>query len=76
MKTPPPGTKERIAKMTMADIYPHYLAKVEKKGRTKKELHEVIKWLTGFTKAQVKKHIDEGSTFKTFFAKAKMNPLI
>jgi hypothetical protein len=47
MKKPPPGTEERIAKMTFASIYPLYVAKVEKKGRTKKELHEVITWLTG-----------------------------
>ena len=48
MKKPPPGTAERIAKTTFASIYPLYVAKVEKKGRTKKELHEVIKWLTGY----------------------------
>ena len=44
-KQPPPGTEERIAKMTFASVYPHYLTKVEKKGRTKAELHEVIQWL-------------------------------
>ena len=46
MKQPPPGTEERIAKMTFASVYPLLVAKVEKKGRTKKELHEVITWLT------------------------------
>ena len=64
----------RIAQMTFASVYPHYLAKVEKKGRTKAELHEVIRWLTGFTEKSLQKHIDDNSTFEQFFKKAKLNP--
>ena len=74
MKKPPPGTEERIAKMTFASIYPLYVAKVEKKGRTKKELHEVIKWLTGYDEKQLKSLIDDEVTFETFFKKCKLNP--
>lgn len=64
---------EKIANMVFADVYPHYLAKVEKKGRTLEELHEVIKWLTGFNDNQLQKQIESGATFKEFFAKAKLN---
>ena len=74
MKKPPPGTDERIAKMTFASIYPLYVAKVEKKGRTKKELHEVIKWLTGYDGKKLKSLIDDEVTFETFFKKCKLNP--
>ena len=74
MKKPPPGTEERIAKMTFASIYPHYVAKVEKKGRTKKELHEVIKWLTGYGEKKLQSLIDDEVTFETFFKKCKLNP--
>ncbi len=74
MKKSPPGTEERIAKMTFASIYPLYLAKVEKKGRTKKELHEVIKWLTGYDDKKLKSLIDDEVTFETFFKKCKLNP--
>jgi hypothetical protein len=74
MKKPPPGTEERIAKMTFASIYPLYVAKVEKKGRTKKELHEVIKWLTGYEEKKLKSLIDDEVTFETFFKKCKLNP--
>ena len=74
MKQPPPGTEERIAKMTFASIYPLYVAKVEKKGRTKKELHEVIKWLTGYDEKKLKSLIDDEVTFETFFKKCKLNP--
>lgn len=65
---------ERIANMTFASVYPHYLAKVEKKGRTKEELHQVIEWLTGYNEKQVKKQIEDKVTFKEFFAQAKLNP--
>ena len=65
---------ERIAKMTFASVYPHYLAKVEKKGRTKKELHQVINWLTGFNEKELQKHIDDKMTFEQFFQHAKVNP--
>ncbi len=74
MKKPPPGTEERIAKMTFASIYPLYVAKVEKKGRTKKELHEVIKWLTGYDEKKLKSLVDDEVTFETFFKKCKLNP--
>lgn len=64
---------ERMAKMTFATVYPHYLAKVEKKDRTKEELHQVIEWLTGFDDKELQKMIDEKVTFETFFQKAKLN---
>ncbi|WP_337867121.1 DUF2200 domain-containing protein, partial [Ignavibacterium sp.] len=63
----------RIAKMTFASVYPHYLKKVESKGRTKEELHQVIEWLTGYDKKKIKSLIDEQVTFETFFKKAKLN---
>lgn len=65
---------ERMAKMTFSSVYPHYITKVEKKGRTKEELHEVIEWLTGFDKSKVQDLIDEKATFETFFQQAKLNP--
>lgn len=74
MKQPPPGTAERISKMTFASIYPHYVAKVEKKGRTKEELNEVIEWLTGYDKNQLESLIEDEVTFGTFFDKCKLNP--
>ena len=71
---PTPEHNERIAKMTFASVYPHYITKVESKGRTKKELHEVIKWLTGFENKKLQELIAEKATFETFFKKAKLNP--
>ena len=65
---------ERIAKMRFASVYPHYLAKVEKKGRTKKELHQVIQWLTGFNERTLQKHIKDKVTFEEFFQQANLNP--
>ena len=65
---------ERIAKMTFASVYPHYVAKVEKKGRTKTELHQVIEWLTGFDDKKLQELIDEKVTFEDFFKQAKLNP--
>ncbi|MCG2430253.1 DUF2200 domain-containing protein [Aequorivita xiaoshiensis] len=65
---------ERIAKMTFASVYPHYITKVEKKERTIEELHQVIEWLTGFNEKDLKKLIDEKATFETFFNKANLNP--
>lgn len=64
----------RIASMTFASVYPHYLAKVEKKGRTREELHQVIEWLTGYDKKKLEKLIDEKATFEKFFQHAAMNP--
>ncbi|RMG24425.1 MAG: DUF2200 domain-containing protein [Armatimonadetes bacterium] len=65
---------ERIAKMTFASVYPHYVAKVEKKGRTKEELHEVIRWLTGFSEEDLQRMIEEQATFEEFFGRAKLHP--
>lgn len=65
---------ERIAQMTFASVYPHYLAKVEKKGRTKQELHQVIEWLTGFNEKRLQEQIDEKVTFAQFFQHATLNP--
>ncbi len=65
---------ERIAKMTFASVYPHYLAKVEKKGRTKKELHQVIEWLTGYHEKKLQELIKEKVTFEKFFQNALLNP--
>mgnify|MGYP003401794406 CR=1 FL=1 len=65
---------QRIANMTFASVYPHYVTKVEKKGRTKEELHQVIKWLTGFDNKKLQKLIDDKVTFETFFEQAKLNP--
>lgn len=64
---------ERIAKMTFASVYPHYITKVEKKGRTKKELHQIIEWLTGFDEKKLQELIEENVTFETFFKNAKLN---
>jgi len=65
---------ERIAKMTFASVYPMYVAKVEKKGRTKEELHQVIHWLTGFDNKMLQELIKEKVTFETFFQRASLNP--
>ena len=70
METP----NQRIANMTFSSIYPMYLAKVEKKGRTKEELHQVIEWLTGFDSKHIQKLIKENVTFETFFKQASINP--
>ena len=63
----------KISKMTFASIYPMYVQKVERKGRTEEELLQVIEWLCGFSKEDVKQHIDTKIDFKTFFEKAKLN---
>lgn len=65
---------ERIAKLTFASVYPHYIAKVQKKGRTIEELHQVIEWLTGFDEKKLQDLINEKVTFETFFQRAKLNP--
>lgn len=65
---------ERIAKMSFATVYPMYIQKVEKKGRTKAELLQVIEWLTGFDEKMLNKLIDDKVTFENFFQKAKLNP--
>ncbi len=65
---------QRFAKMTFASVYPLYLAKVEKKGRTKEELDQVIEWLTGFDSKKVQELIKNNITFETFFEQASLNP--
>jgi len=69
-----PTHNERIAKMTFATVYPLYLAKVEKKGRTKEELDQVIQWLTGFNNKKLQELIREKVTFEAFFNQATLNP--
>ncbi len=73
MPTTTPEHDARIASMTFSSVYPHYVTKVEKKNRTKQELHQVITWLTGFDDAKINKLIDEEVTFETFFKRAKLN---
>ena len=68
-----PEHNERMKKMTFASVYPHYVTKVEKKGRTKEELNQVIEWLTGFDDKKVQEHIDKNATFEIFFKSAKLN---
>lgn len=65
---------QRIAKMTFSSVYPMYVAKVEKKGRTREELHQVIDWLTGFDDRKLQDLINENVTFETFFRRASINP--
>ncbi len=73
MKTTPEHDA-RIAKMIFASVYPHYVAKVEKKGRTREELHQVIEWLTGFNEETLNSLIEEKVTFHEFFDRASLNP--
>ena len=68
-----PEHNERVAKMKFFSVYPHYVTKVEKKGRTKEELHQVIGWLTGFDNRKIQQLIDEKVTFETFFQNAELN---
>lgn len=65
---------ERMAKIIFASVYPHYIVKVEKKGRTVSELHQVIEWLTGFDEKKLQDLIDEKVTLETFFERANLNP--
>ncbi len=69
-----PEHDERIAKMIFASVYPLYIKKIEAKGRTKKELHQIIEWLTSFDEKKLQKLIDEKATFETFFKRAKLHP--
>ncbi len=64
---------ERMAKITFASVYPHYIAKVESKGRTKEELHQVILWLTGFDDNKIQEMLDANVTFAEFFKEANIN---
>lgn len=65
---------ERIASMTFASVYPHYVNKIEKKGRTIDELHQVIAWLTGYSSAELSQTMNEQWTFREFFQRASLNP--
>lgn len=69
-----PEHDQKIAKLTFASVYPHYVKKVETKGRTIQELHEVIEWLTGFDETKLQELIDQKVTFESFFEQAKLNP--
>ena len=64
----------RIFSISFASVYPHYVTKVQKKGRTKDDLDEVIGWLTGFDESELRGHLDAGTTFEDFFAAARINP--
>lgn len=68
-------TKHRIYTMSFASVYPHYITKAEKKGRTKKEVDEIIRWLTGYSQEELEAHLESETDFETFFAEAsQMNP--
>lgn len=66
--------KHRIYKMTFASVYPHYIAKAEKKGRTKEEVDTIIHWLTGYDQKALQQHLDDKTNFETFYNEAKLNP--
>lgn len=72
--TTTPEHDAKIAALTFASVYPHYVTKVARKGRTEEELLEIIKWLTGFTKDQLNDLIEEKATFVTFFERAELHP--
>lgn len=69
-----PEHDKRVAKSTFASVYPHYIKKVESKGRTKEELHQIIEWLTGFDDQMIQNLIEEKVTFEIFFQRAKLHP--
>jgi hypothetical protein len=64
----------RIFTTSFASVYPHYVTKVEKKGRTKADLHRIIEWLTGYDESALHAHLAAGTTFEEFFANAQLNP--
>ena len=66
----------RIFTTSVASVYPHYVAKVERKGRTKAELDRVIEWLTGYDDAELQQRLDDDTTFEDFFAQAHLNPKV
>ncbi len=68
------GRVHRIFTTSFASVYPHYVAKAERKGRTKADVDQVIEWLTGFDDADLARHLDEHTTFEDFFADADLNP--
>ena len=68
------GRVSRVFTISVTSVYPHYVTKVERKGRTKAELHQVIEWLTGFDEAALAAHLSAGTTFEDFFADARLTP--
>ena len=68
------GVSHRIFATSFASVYPHYVTKAEKKGRTKAEVDQVIEWLTGFDEAELRNHLEKDTTFEDFFADARLNP--
>src|SRR5690606_39321426 len=68
------GSMHRIFRQSVASVYPLYVQKLERKGRTRAELDEVIEWLTGFDEAELRRHLESGTTFEEFFAQAHINP--
>lgn len=67
--------RHRIYTTSFASVYPHYIAKAEKKGRTKAEVHEILRWLTGYSQKELEAVLADGTNFETFFAKApRLNP--
>nr|WP_156608972.1 DUF2200 domain-containing protein [Auraticoccus cholistanensis] len=64
----------RIFTVSVASVYPHYVTKLERKGRSQEELHEVIRWLTGFDESELAGHLEAQTTFEDFFAAARLNP--
>ena len=72
--TPSDKHNERIAKMTFASVYPLYVDKIKKKGRTVQELHQIIEWLTGYDELKIQEVINNKDSFKIFFENAKLNP--
>ncbi|MDV3256189.1 MAG: DUF2200 domain-containing protein [Sphingomonas sp.] len=68
-------TRHRIYSMSLASVYPHYLAKAEKKGRTRAEVNEVISWLTGYSERELEEQLESKASFEDFFATApRPNP--
>ena len=66
----------RIFTTSVSAVYPHYVAKVEKKGRSEAELHQVVEWLTGYDETALREHLAAGTTFEQFFAGARLNPAV
>jgi hypothetical protein len=69
-----PDTNDRIAKVSFASVYPHYVSKIERKGRTVTELNEVIQWLTGYDEKSIQLLIEQKVSFEEFFDRATLNP--
>jgi hypothetical protein len=70
----PAAPRHRVFAMSFASVYPHYIAKAEKKGRTKAEVDEIILWLTGYTAREFAKHLKDGTDFEAFYGQARLNP--